>query len=311
MPEFPSVSKAEWLAKVEKDLKGKPLTSLEFSVAGATFSPLHHPEDQHAPPPVRGPRSEPCRSGVALEIIDPEADNKVILDLLNKGANALFLHSGQINLNANLEVILKDVLLQFIHVYLLQTGDEKGQPIQSLQGTLFEVSSTPYAEAESTERLARMLNSCANAFAGDQSILPEFWAEVNDDYLTSIAELRALRLCYRLVADAYGVVTPCHIIADPFTKQADKYGGMISTSANITAAIVGGADTVFIPSGDTDDPQEKKFLRRVALNSYNVLDHEAYLNRVADPAAGSYYLETLTDTIAQQVWQRFQQLNAQ
>lgn len=307
--EFPPHTKAEWLAKVEKDLRGKPLEGLNFTVAGQTFSPFHHPEDlPEPPPPVRGPRTEPCRSGVSLEITDSIKDNKIILDLLNKGANALFLHSETVDLEANLDDILNGVYRDFIHVYLMY-GEAEGS-FRSLQGQLFETATTVYGGDEPTERIGRMMKNYADALANGPVDNPTFWVEVDDDYLTSIARLRAVRLCYRLVADAYGVSAPCHIVADPMTKLKDKYGGMISTPANVTAALVGGADTVFVPSGASDDPKEKAFLRRVAVNSYNVLDHEAYLNRVADPAAGSYYLEQLTEQIARNAWSKFQELQS-
>lgn len=311
---FPGVSKAAWLAKVAKDLRGKALADLDFTVAGRTFSPFHHPEDwPEPPPPVRGPRTEPCRSGVALEITDPVADNQLILDLLNKGANALFLYSDTIDLSARLETVLDGVLREFIDVYTLQGPSSAN--IVSLQGPIVEMST--YDEgyrgeegARTSQVMARMLRACADVL--EDGLRPDerftFWYEVDDDYLTSIARLRALRLCYRLIAGAYGIGRPCHIVADPLTKHTDKYTGMIATSAQVSAALVGGADTVFVPSGASDDAKEKAFLRRVAVNSYNVLDHEAYLNRVADPAAGSYYLETLTDHFARTAWAAFQQL---
>lgn len=297
---FPSASKAEWLAKIEKDLRGKPLDGLNFSAGNHQFTPFHHADDMtELPPPVRGPRTEPCRSGVSLAITDPAKDNKVILNLLNKGANALFLHASSVDLEKELDVILAGVYREFIHVYLLQSGDNT-QPVEiiSLQGTAFQADTLP-----------EMLRDYATALESSLVPNPTYWLEVTDDYLTSIARLRAMRLCYRLIADAHGITTPCHIVADPMTKITGKHTGMIATSANVSAALVGGADTVFIPSGPSDDPKEKAFLRRVAINSLNVLEHEAYLNRVADPAAGSYYLENLTDYIARSTWASFQQLS--
>lgn len=315
MIEFPKASKAEWLAKVEKDLRGKAVSDLNFTAAGKTYSPFHHPEDLPSPPPpVRGPRTEPCRSGASLEITDPAADNKVILDLLNKGANALLLHSAAVNLADSLDQLLGGVYRELIDVYLLQGPPSAG--IQSLRGEVVEMKTydalytgdeqqrTAYVMAGMLDEYARMLSKELN----DAAVT--FWVTVTDDYLTSIARLRALRLCYRLVADAFGVTTPCRIVAGVSSGAQDKYTAMISTAANVSAAITGGADTVFLPSGLGDDAKEKQFLRRVAANTYNVLDHEAYLNRVADPAAGSYYLETLTEDIARSAWAAFQKLSA-
>lgn len=305
---FPNISKSQWLAKVEKDLRGKPMDSLDFSVAGEIMSPFWHPEDQGVEqPPITTPREEACKTGIALEVNDTSVANKTILDLLNKGANALLLFSDQVDVVARQEDILKDVLLEFVDVYF-QTN-APGEKLFSPQFSVFSSANTPVAEADLPNRFAEVLRQAAVALEGNPgNFSPVFWVAVDDNYLGTIASLRALRLCYQLMADAYGVTGNCKITVDPFTKLTDKYSGMISTSAICTAAVIGGADTVFVPSGDSNDPREKTFLRRVAINGMNIIDHEAYLNRVADPAAGSYYLEALTDTYAQQIWAVFQQL---
>lgn len=307
---FPQVSKDQWLAKVEKDLRGKPIDSLSFTVADTTMSPFWHPDDQPAPPaPVVPARPEACKTGIALEVSDAVKTNAIILDLLNKGANALLLFSDKLDVVAQKDIILKDVLLEYVDVYF-QTNRPEEQ-LFSDQFPVFSSANSVHADEALPVRFAEVLRQASEALNNQPAnFVPVFWVEANDDYLTTIASLRALRLCYRLVAEAYGTNGHCKITVDPFTKLTDKYSGMISTSAICTAAVIGGADTVFVPSGATDDLREKTFLRRVAINGMNLIDHEAYLNRVADPAAGSYYLEALTDTFARKTWAAFQQLVA-
>ena len=109
---FPPHTKAEWLAKVEKDLRGKPLGSLDFTAAGTTMSPFWHQEDREQNyPAIVAPRAEPCKTGIALSVTNPGEANQIILDLLNKGANALLLYSETIDVVAEKETILQDVLL--------------------------------------------------------------------------------------------------------------------------------------------------------------------------------------------------------
>lgn len=307
---FPKISKAQWLAKVEKDLRGKPMNSLNFKQAGETMSPFWHRDDQpHQPATIVQSSKETCKTGISLEVNDVAEANKVILDLLNKGANALLLFSDSLDIEAEKESILKDVLLEFVDVYFQTNAPE--ERLFSPQYAVFSAVNTPAAEAELPQRFAEALRQAEAALSQQPTAFrPVFWVSVDDDYLGTIASLRALRLCYQLIAAAYDQPGNCNITADPFTKLTDKYSGMISTSAICTAAIIGGANTVFSPSGATDDPREKTFLRRVAINGMNIIDHEAYLNRVTDPAAGSYYLEALTDSYAQQIWAAFQQLVA-
>jgi methylmalonyl-CoA mutase len=305
---FPDYSKAEWLAKVEKDLKGKPLESLNWEVQGEVLSPFWHREDQANPYlAVNNYRSVPCKSGMAIAVEDTGKANKQILDLLNKGANALLLFSEQLDVVAEQDRILDGVLLDLVDVYF-QTNlpDER---LFSPQFPVYSSVNTDKIDSSLEVRFAELLRQANDGLAAGSTAIPTFWEEATDDYFLSIASLRALRLCYAQVAAAYGVAPDCHLTVDPWTKSQDKYGGMVSMSAICTAAIVGGANTIFVSTGDTDDEQEKAFLRRVALNSMNVLHHEAHLNQVADPAAGSYYIEALTNTIARKIWTEFQQIS--
>lgn len=307
---FPDKTKAEWLARVEKDLKGKPLDSLNWEVEGKVYSPFWHGEDlPEKPSAVDNYRTEPCKSGIAISVEDPDIANKQILDLLNKGANALLLFSDKIDVVAEQARILDSVLLDLVDVYL-QTNlpDER---LFSPQFPVYSSVNTDKIDSSLEVRFAELLRQANEGLAAGNTLIPTFWEEATDDYFLSIASLRALRLCYAQVADAYGVSPECRITVDPWTRIQDKYSGMISMSAICSAAIIGGANTVFVSTGDTNDEKEKAFLQRVALNSMNVLHHESHLNEVTDPAAGSYYLENLTNTIAESIWAEFQKLSEQ
>ncbi|MEM9992405.1 MAG: methylmalonyl-CoA mutase family protein, partial [Bacteroidota bacterium] len=71
------------------------------------------------------------------------------------------------------------------------------------------------------------------------------------------------------------------------------------------SAVVGGTDRLTILPADFD--KQNTFTTRIARNVQHLLQLESYLDRVGDPAAGSYYLETLTDKLAVAAWQKFQQ----
>lgn len=301
MPQFPRISKEQWLAKVRNDLRGRALTDLDFTVADRAFSPFHHADD-HARTyaPVLAPRTVTCGIGVAIEAGEPAATNRLILDQLTKGANVLLLYSDKNNIEEKLDEYLKDVYREIIDVYITDGDRHYG-----LDYELFAHHDEMPGNELPLVACGRMLARYEAAYTGQQ--LPAFWLPVNDDYLTNIALLRAFRLCYRQLATAYERREPCRLLADPFTQLDDKYGGMIATTAVTMSAVIGGADAVFVPHGEAADAREETFLRRVALNSMNVLEHEAHLNRVADPAAGSYYLETLTDHLAERIWSAFRQ----
>ncbi|NJN34673.1 MAG: hypothetical protein HC817_10895 [Saprospiraceae bacterium] len=69
------------------------------------------------------------------------------------------------------------------------------------------------------------------------------------------------------------------------------------------SATMGGVDLISIELGKNSD-----FDRRIARNVLNIMQLESYLDRVIDPAAGSFYFETLTENIAESAWLQFQEM---
>jgi methylmalonyl-CoA mutase len=76
------------------------------------------------------------------------------------------------------------------------------------------------------------------------------------------------------------------------------------------SAALGGSDSVAVGSFDETYRQPDEFSKHLARNTQIILKKEAWLDRVADPAAGSYYVEVLTDSIAREAWKLFQQIEA-
>lgn len=89
--EFPPTSKAEWLARIEKDLKGKPLDELRWHLEEKiTLDPFYHPEDMaEVPPPLQGQRQDNnWEAGEYIDVEDVKAANAALLEGLQGGAEA-------------------------------------------------------------------------------------------------------------------------------------------------------------------------------------------------------------------------------
>ena len=82
----------------------------------------------------------------------------------------------------------------------------------------------------------------------------------------------------------------------------DPYTNLLRVTTEALSAVIGGCDTLIV------EPFE--FSPRLATNVQLLLQHEAHLDEVADPAAGSYYVEWLTDALARQAWKLFQEVEA-
>jgi len=141
-------------------------------------------------------------------------------------------------------------------------------------------------------------------------------------YFVEIAKLRALRLLVPQVIDAYATesderidLAPSDVMLQAETSRRsetlyDPYVNMLRASTEAMAATVGGCDVLSIRPFDAAARPADGFSSRIARNIQLILAHESHFDWVADPAAGSYYVEALTDRLAKQAWRQFQELEA-
>ncbi|MET9624878.1 methylmalonyl-CoA mutase subunit beta [Streptomyces sp. NPDC006464] len=138
------------------------------------------------------------------------------------------------------------------------------------------------------------------------------YAATGDQFLT-IAKLRAARRLWARVAEACG--SPAagaqlqHAVTSPVMMSArDPWVNMLRTTVATLAAGVGGAESVTVLPFDHALGLPDAFARRVARNTSSILIEESHLARVIDPAGGSWYVEALTDELAQAAWDFFQEI---
>ena len=143
----------------------------------------------------------------------------------------------------------------------------------------------------------------------------EFRLAATAEQFPTIAKLRAARLLWARVLGAGGAVEAppqvLHAVAAPtmYTRR-DPYANLLRGTVAGFAAGVGGADAVTVPPFDAALGSPTAFSRRVARNTQSLLLREAHLARVADPAGGSWFVESLTDALARAAWAVFQELEA-
>jgi methylmalonyl-CoA mutase len=133
------------------------------------------------------------------------------------------------------------------------------------------------------------------------------------DYFVTIAKLRAARAVWARVAAACGADPTARIEARSSRRMLtakDTWTNMIRLAAAGFGAAVGGADTVMLGNFTDAIGLPTEFARRQSRNAQLVLMEEAHVGRVADPAAGSGYVEALTDQMARTAWSGFQAIEA-
>lgn len=141
----------------------------------------------------------------------------------------------------------------------------------------------------------------------------EFSMSIGTDYFLEIAKLRALRVLFYKIAETYGLKDydpgdlSIHSISSRWTKTIyDPYVNMLRNTTEAMSAIIGGCNAITISPYNENFEPVTAFSKRISRNVSNMLKEESYFDKVVDPAAGSYYIENITDQMIKKAWEIFQ-----
>ncbi len=140
---------------------------------------------------------------------------------------------------------------------------------------------------------------------------------VGSNYFMEMAKFRAARMLWALIVDKYlegqpedvrRAASKMHIHAETTTFNLtifDANVNMLRTQTEAMSAVLAGVDSLTVLPYDTAYKPADDFSERIARNQQLLLKEESHFDKVIDPAAGSYYIETLTEAIAKQAWTLF------
>ena len=134
---------------------------------------------------------------------------------------------------------------------------------------------------------------------------------VGTNYFFEIAKLRALRILFNTLATEYNHNFDCHIIATPTKRNKTLYDynvNMLRTTTECMSAILGGANAVANLPYDALYHKDNEFGDRISRNQLLILKHESYFDKVNNPADGTYYIETLTEQLAEKALELFKDI---
>ena len=141
-----------------------------------------------------------------------------------------------------------------------------------------------------------------------------FSFSIGSNFFMEIAKLRAGRLLWSKIIHAFGgneeaQKMTIHARTSSWTKTVyDPYVNILRGTAEAFAAIIGGVDSLHVSPFDEAVRSANESSRRIARNTQIILEKEAHLSKVADPAGGSWYVESLTDSLAEKAWDQFQRI---
>lgn len=194
--------------------------------------------------------------------------------------------------------------------------------------TAIGVCSTPYHNAGATAAqdiafsVASAVEYLRAAVAAGMSVDDAarqmlFRMDVGTHHFLAIAKLRAARRVWSRVIEASGgspdaAAMQLHArTSDRVLTRRDPHVNLLRNTVAVFAASIGGAQTITPACFDRLVGLPTDHSRRIARNTVLILQEEAHLNRVLDPAGGSWFLDNLTDQLAECAWGVLQDIERQ
>ncbi|MEG0602396.1 MAG: methylmalonyl-CoA mutase family protein [Mucinivorans sp.] len=200
-----------------------------------------------------------------------------------------------------------------------KTGKYKRIRIVSVGGVLFNscgadaVQELAFALAMGHEYIVKGME---NGLTIDQ-IAPsiKFNMAIGGNYFIEMAKFRAGRMLWANVTAPYKPERGCsskmrvHATTSWWSQSIyDPYVNMLRGTTQAMSAALAGVDSIEVLPYDNAWAEPSEFSSRIARNTQLLLKEESHFDQVIDPAAGSYYIETLTDLVAQKSWELFKQV---
>lgn len=140
---------------------------------------------------------------------------------------------------------------------------------------------------------------------------------ISSNYFMELAKFRAARMLWAEIVKAYGAEEECckmmvHAVTSQFNQTIyDAHVNLLRSQTETMSAALAGVDSIETLPFDLQYKQPDEFSERIARNQQLLLREESHLNKVVDPAGGSYYIETLTASIAEVAWKLFNEVEEQ
>lgn len=380
--EFKSTTTVDWLAKIEKELKGKSADTLNWEPEdGITLQPFYRKQNNSntvAQPP------KPNNSwliqediGMGTGVTFAKQTNKELINALEAGVSAPNLLLDEVMSDKDFSQLLKGVHPQMIYLNfsgllteshpfeiakLMQNElKQKKVPIGKCKGAFdvdpigFYIEYGEFYEEEQqdfnrlfkatkfvAERLpnfstitinSHFINQQGSTLARELAISiaiaaeyvvrlkemglePEtinqhlkFSLSVGSSYFMEIGKIRALKILWPKVMEGFGVQQApmpfIHAQTAFRTMEEDENANRIKVTTQAMSAVMAGVDSLTVLPADALEGESFDFSRRIARNVQHLMTNESYLDRVYDPAAGSYYVEQITRQLVKNAWAKF------
>lgn len=149
-------------------------------------------------------------------------------------------------------------------------------------------------------------------FGKDVAAKIHFTFSVGSNYFFEIAKLRAFRILWETLLHEYDVKnTAAHIFTQPSWRNKtiyDYHVNILRTTSECMSAILGGSNTISNISYDAVFHKSNEFGNRIARNQLLILQQESYLKDAKNFADGAYFIESITQQLAEKALVTFKQI---
>ncbi|HPT71595.1 MAG TPA: methylmalonyl-CoA mutase family protein [Candidatus Cloacimonadota bacterium] len=305
--DFPIPSYEEWRKVVEASLKGVPFEKAMITPTyeGILLQPIYRAEDANFIDSLPG--ESPYRRGT-----DP-------LGYLEKGWKIVEANNEEGNReqgteNRAEELRIKNEDLRIAERDIVIDTEEFHNKGASAVEELAIATSIAVQAIEEGNRQQVTGNRAEQINEILQRVRFEFC--IGSNFFMEIAKLRAARILWATVAQAFGgnedsQKITLHAKTSRYNKTIfDPYVNILRTTTEAFSAVLGGTDSLQIDPFDTVIRETDDFSKRIARNQHYILKEEAHMDALVDPAGGSWYVESLTSQLAEKAWAFFQEIEA-
>ena len=188
-----------------------------------------------------------------------------------------------------------------------------GYHMQEAGATLVQELAFTLADGREYVRAALKKGLNIDDFAGRLS----FFFAIGMNFFMEAAKLRAARLLWSRIMEEFEpqkassmmLRTHCQTSGVSLQEQ-DPYNNVIRTAYEALSAALGGTQSLHTNALDEAMALPTDFSARIARNTQLILQHETGVTKVVDPLAGSYYVESLTNELAEKAWALIEEVEA-
>ncbi|OQP86672.1 methylmalonyl-CoA mutase [Rhizobium rhizosphaerae] len=188
-----------------------------------------------------------------------------------------------------------------------------GYHMQEAGATLVQELAFTLADGRDYVRAALAKGLDVDEFAGRLS----FFFAIGMNFFMEAAKLRAARLLWTRIMQEFQPKKPASLMlrthcqtSGVSLQEQDPYNNVIRTAYEALSAVLGGTQSLHTNALDEAMALPTEFSARIARNTQLILQHETGVTRVVDPLAGSYYVESLTNELAEKAWALIEEVEA-